>query len=430
MRGFHLAMKLTYDLILLFSFSHSNYSTAASSSYWTAPNSEEQGDNTNAVCSDGLINGLRCTGRYCDNVAVSCHSPFQTTNPDWSRYFTDGDPDRAICPQNKFVTALKCDGRYCDNVAIRCEQVQDFKHHNCYWTSWFSEENGGTLELPESTYLAGLKCSGSYCDEKSAYICQTQPAESHHDQGDVDQIAQRFAPLLRFDQKQGSPEKCFPSSAAEYFKARKSGSNAQICNTNYQAVEQGQISTYYTYSQCGSNELVIMYWFFYGYQDTCTGSLGSHDADWERIAVKIRDGELHRVMYFQHSGHYTRNPGRFETYLGDHPIVYVGKNSHGSYHDDGGTGSCLYFEDYRNPGSNDFRMATWENLVHLTDKPTSPEWMRYKGSEYWDGISAPLARNTQLCSMAGCRGKDFSLGTTLCFGQCGCEKSDIGDFPF
>lgn len=36
---------------------------------------------------------------------------------------------------------------------------------------------------------------------------------------------------------------------------------------------------------------------------------------------------------------------------GTHPIVYSGKNSHGSYHDDGGSGGCCYWEDFRKPGN-------------------------------------------------------------------------------
>jgi Vacuolar protein sorting-associated protein 62 len=173
-----------------------------------------------------------------------------------------------------------------------------------------------------------------------------------------------------------------------------------------------------------------MYWFFYGYQDTCLPGTGSHDADWERVAVKLKRGRLERVMFFQHAGHYTRQGQDLSYFEGTHPVAFVGKNSHGSYHDDGGTGSCLYFEDHRNPGERNFSMRTWQNLVELSDGFGAPEWMRTRSSQYFDGITPPLARDIDICALAGCRGKDFQLGSTLCFGQCGCSKSSIGDAPF
>ncbi|MFW7380515.1 MAG: Vps62-related protein [Oligoflexus sp.] len=161
-----------------------------------------------------------------------------------------------------------------------------------------------------------------------------------------------------------------------------------------------------------------------------TLKLGAHDADWKRIAAKIKRGQLDQVMFYQHSGHYTKKPGNMQILNGTRPVVYVRKNSHDSYHDAGGTGSCLYFEDYRSPGSADLKMETWKNLIHLTDGTYSPDWMRYRGSEYWDGLTGPLARGVTPCGMDGCRGKDFNIGNTLCFVQCGCAKSDISDRPF
>ena len=57
---------------------------------------------------------------------------------------------------------------------------------------------------------------------------------------------------------------------------------------------------------------------------------------------------LHEVMFGQKWGWYTRIPGQYETHEG-RPVAYVGKASHGFYHDDGGSGTCCYFEDFRNP---------------------------------------------------------------------------------
>lgn len=32
---------------------------------------------------------------------------------------------------------------------------------------------------------------------------------------------------------------------------------------------------------------ISAYWFYYGYQDTCSPGAGAHDADWEHIIVKV-----------------------------------------------------------------------------------------------------------------------------------------------
>lgn len=55
-------------------------------------------------------------------------------------------------------------------------------------------------------------------------------------------------------------------------------------------------------------------------------------------------------MFGQKKGWYTRIPGHYETFNVTHPVAYVGKSNHGTYHDDGGTGTCCYYEDFRNPG--------------------------------------------------------------------------------
>jgi len=190
-------------------------------------------------------------------------------------------------------------------------------------------------------------------------------------------------------------------------------------------VDKGNWATYFIVEQSCTE--VLMYWYFYGWQDTCSPGLGSHDADWERSAVKVIDGQLDRVMYFQHEGQYTRVPGNYEVYDVTHPVVYVGKNSHGSYHDDGGSGTCCYFEDFRNPGDADQHMKTWLKLVRLCQSEDCPEWMRYSGTDYWDGLTGPLHRSqdNELCNLQGCRG----AWTPVCDTN-GCMKSDTGDDIF
>jgi hypothetical protein len=188
-------------------------------------------------------------------------------------------------------------------------------------------------------------------------------------------------------------------------------------------IEKGNWATYFTVEQSCTE--ILTYWFFYGWQDYCSPSLGAHHADWEHVVVKIIDGQLDRVMYFQHAGQYTRIPGNYEVYDYTHPVVYVGKNSHGSYHDDGGSGTCCYFEDFRNPGDANQHMKAWLNLAELSLSEDSPEWMRYSGTDYWDGLTGPLHRGEDLCYLQGCKG----AWTPVCHTN-GCMKSDIGDDTF
>jgi len=237
-------------------------------------------------------------------------------------------------------------------------------------------------------------------------------------------VSELFAPMLVFDQKQGEPNKCFPGDAGEYYEARKSGNTSRICNTSYSSIENNQIPIYYQFAAASPDTLYVMYWFFYGWQDYCSPGEGEHHADWERICVKIVNQTLDRVMFFQHEGQYTKNPGNYSRSYPTHPMVYVGKNNHGSYHDSGGSGTCCYYEDFRNPGSKGQHMDTWFNLVRLSLDDDAPEWMKDDGVTYWDGLKGPLHRDqdNDLCHLQGCRG----AWTKVCH-TCGCLKSDIGD---
>ena len=77
--------------------------------------------------------------------------------------------------------------------------------------------------------------------------------------------------------------------------------------------------------------------------------------------MHLQDGNLRHVSYNQHNGRYTLDAADVPLKDGTHPIVYVGKYSHGSYHDqrskcilDGicyTNGSyCFYWKDPRGPG--------------------------------------------------------------------------------
>ncbi|WNG27144.1 hypothetical protein F0U62_26370 [Cystobacter fuscus] len=369
-----------------------------------------------------LTHGLRCSGRYCDNVSLlNVESGYTQTNSWWTDSFSEEGAHEQVCGDNGFVTGLGCSGDYCDSIALRCSRIDNGGvRSNCYWTESISEESGGTFVAPESMYLAGVRCWDRYCDNKQLYLCQ---ADNGGPSFDLSAMAARYAPRLRFDQEtttgSGEQSKCFPSDAATYFEQRAQGASpVSLCNKDYSTIRNNQVPAYYIATQVGTNTVLIRYWYFYAWQSTCFVSSGSHSADWESVAVLVVDGRLSRVAFYQHGGWYSREAGSFETVEGTHPIGYVGKNAHGTYHDSGGSGGCLYFEDFRNPGGNDYHMDTWNNLVPLTRGGNSPAWMNCTGSGCFDGIGHPIEQTGDLRSMRGCS-KD------------GCGRSSLGEnMPF
>jgi|GEM_PF-1093079 len=369
-----------------------------------------------------LTHGLRCSGRYCDDVSLlNVESGYTQTNSWWTDYFSEEGTHEQVCGNNGFVTGLGCAGDYCDSISLRCSQINNGGvRSNCYWTESVSDESGGKFVAPESMYLAGVRCWDRYCDNKQLYLCQ---ADNGGPSFDLSGMAKRYAPRLRFDQEtttgSGDQSKCFPSDAATYVAQRAQGASpVSLCNKDYSTIRNNLVPAYYIANQVGTNTVLIRYWYFYAWQSTCFASAGSHAADWESMAVLVVDGRLSRVAFYQHGGWYSREAGSFETVDGTHPIGYVGKNAHGTFHDAGGSGGCLYFEDFRNPGGNDYRMDTWNNLVPLTRGSGSPAWMNCTGSGCFDGIGHPIEQTGDLRSMRGC-GKD------------GCGRSSVGEnIPF
>jgi hypothetical protein len=179
-----------------------------------------------------------------------------------------------------------------------------------------------------------------------------------------------------------------------------------------------KIPTYFKAFECG-RQIRIVYWWFYGWQENCSpnyysGQVSYHHADWERILVTLSEDEsrVAAVTYFQHSGWYTRlaeggdrnrfaganyKPG-FEKFEINHPVVYVGKRQHGSYHNEGGTGVsgisfCSYFQDYRhNERNQDLWLNTWNYLVSLEDG--AEQWMAHEADPdlnfRWGACKGPI----------------------------------------
>jgi hypothetical protein len=123
-----------------------------------------------------MVNGIGCSGRYCDNVRMHC-SPTGLAggSASWSSYFseeTGGAGNRRMCGERQWLVGLACSGRYCDNLSIQCRQFPASNPTSCYWTGWISEEGGGTLWFGQGYYARGMECHGDYCDNKRLWVCR------------------------------------------------------------------------------------------------------------------------------------------------------------------------------------------------------------------------------------------------------------------
>lgn len=107
------------------------------------------------------------------------HDPYGT----WFSYgwYPYDDENYEVCHNLQsnpgVVTGIGCTGRYCDNISIECRQPEIYDTHyrkvvpsNCAWSQWISEEQGA-VDFGWNRYITGVECSGSYCDNKRFYVC-------------------------------------------------------------------------------------------------------------------------------------------------------------------------------------------------------------------------------------------------------------------
>ena len=214
----------------------------------------------------------------------------------------------------------------------------------------------------------------------------------------------RYLPIFRFDGSQRDfcyPD--FPSSQNDNKCVNSLNQNAPV---------------FYEVDTC-DGQTVYTYWLWYGWQRPCIGVFDDgHGNDWEHVSVYINpsNGQVSKVIFYQHKGFYTRRRGTFEL-EGDRPIVYIGKVAHGSYHTrcDGTCsfiefitqgclgsvnycqGGCGYWDDFRNPGPE---------LRNGRFQPLNP-------GQVIDGIERP---NREVCGIGSCKGASTrDLNTAGCW---------------
>lgn len=125
----------------------------------------------------------------------------------------------------------------------------------------------------------------------------------------------------------------------------------------------GDEPVYYRYSSGGQ----IIYWFHYGFSQTL--NIGSHEGDWERIAIRLdANNNPQEVEYFQHHERCTLPWGDAPKASGN-PIVWVAKEAHGSYP----AGADAHSGDRISGDGN-----LWTGIGNLDDLPDQA-WYGYGG---------------------------------------------------
>jgi hypothetical protein len=124
--------------------------------------------------------GFSCRGNNCDNVRLACARVPEWTWLDystfhWSGEFSEEGAAHGLCNNgNGIVTGLECTGRYCDNINLACSKPVGAKVTNCRWSPWLSEENGGVYNFGKGNFITEMKCQGSYCDNKKFRVCSLE----------------------------------------------------------------------------------------------------------------------------------------------------------------------------------------------------------------------------------------------------------------
>ncbi|MEW8256938.1 MAG: hypothetical protein AB2747_21480 [Candidatus Thiodiazotropha taylori] len=147
---------------------------SSAQSYWSPYFSEESP--SQHVCLGGL-EGVRCNYKYCDNISLKCKDGAigQREGEFSPHWISEEQPNNTFeCPPHSVAVGIKCKGKYCDNLSVRCDPV-DLELLNCQWSNWISEESGSgkynKAEWP-GQFLVGLECKGSYCDNKRFKYCE------------------------------------------------------------------------------------------------------------------------------------------------------------------------------------------------------------------------------------------------------------------
>lgn len=123
-----------------------------------------------AICGgDRVVWGMECSGDYCDNKRLIC-CKMSGVNPgpgSWEAgYWFSEEGTNLWYSYDSALVGVKCRGKYCDELKLILRSTP----HNSAgdWTPKFSDERGYRY-CRRGRYVSGLECTGSYCDSLSLY---------------------------------------------------------------------------------------------------------------------------------------------------------------------------------------------------------------------------------------------------------------------
>jgi hypothetical protein len=148
---------------------------------WLGPVSEETWKNQMQCGETNVgITAWQCQGRYCDDNFMQCAATpgglFFASPGFWTPYFSEEGANAFFCENggpgtgiNGIVDGVKATGRYSDNISLHCSSLFSGHLTDCGWTGWVSEEQG-TMDFSPK-FAVGAQCSGSYCDNLRFFVC-------------------------------------------------------------------------------------------------------------------------------------------------------------------------------------------------------------------------------------------------------------------
>ena len=142
---------------------------------WTEEFSEEQPLRTHCG-SNMAVAGLWCSGSYCDNKSLYCKplpsNSGRVTAAHGSKWISEEKPNASfrldLGSRLRLLSGLRCRGRYCDNLSGDAIYTDLEATGQWEWLPFFSEEQGGRV-CEQGQYVTGVGCKGSYCDNISLH---------------------------------------------------------------------------------------------------------------------------------------------------------------------------------------------------------------------------------------------------------------------
>jgi hypothetical protein len=137
---------------------------------------------------DDAVRTVACTGRFCDDVHLTCErvpafTAIAPSTSTWTDYFSEEGTNYRFCwngVELGVITGMQCTGSYCDNHRLQCSQLVftsgRVNDSTCFWSEEISEEFGRAIaQPPAGFYATGMMCTGRFCDNLRFHFCRIDP---------------------------------------------------------------------------------------------------------------------------------------------------------------------------------------------------------------------------------------------------------------